>query len=142
VSGPISLWKARHRESSFLSCASQLISWVLLAVVLIVPFVVWWCGIAGIRYFALASLINLILGVASLAAMFHCVSHGRPLEGMLLSMGIRMVPPLALCLWLATIPAGERDLVFIFSLIFSYLVVLAAETVQSVKLSKLTSNLQ
>jgi hypothetical protein len=142
VSGPISLWKARHRESSFLSCAVLLFAVVVVSLTLAVPFAYLWGGGEGIASLALAASINLTLGFASLAVMLFFVHQNRALEGTLVSMAMRMTPPLVLAVWLATTAPAQDNILLISSLIYTYLVVLAVETWLSVRAAKINNSHQ
>lgn len=88
-------------------------------------------GLAGL---AIAAAVCLAAGVVAELLAFLLRRTVQPLGVMLLGMTIRMVPPLAICMYLALQGArGREHLAFIVYLLVFYLATLAVETWFNVK---------
>jgi hypothetical protein len=93
------------------------------------PFAFSKTGSAGLGGVALAGAITLVCGLLTEGAAHLLGRQTSPLVTMLLGMGIRMAPPLGICLYLAAQGArGREHLAFIVYLLAFYLVTLALET--------------
>ncbi len=99
---------------------------------LCLPLAIWLGGNSVAALFS-ATGVCLTPGLAALAISHHFSVTGRPLSGMLLAMGCRLVPPLVVCLWLALNKSAVQGQVFAGFLIVAYLVSLAVETILSVR---------
>jgi hypothetical protein len=120
---------SKTTQTGFMRSALMLAGCVLLFALLIAPLAAGKSGSGSLAGLALAAATCLLTGWA--AESLACWLHGRvmPLAVMLLSMAIRMVPPLGICVALAALGAGGRaHLAFIAYLLTFYLVTLALET--------------
>jgi hypothetical protein len=104
-----------------------------LALVLL-PFALRRTDSGGVLGLAIAAAICLVAGWISEAVAWALARRVAPLGAILLGMAIRMLPPLAVCVYLAASRGGGRQhLAFIAYLLVFYLATLALETVLAVK---------
>jgi len=118
----------------FLRSALVLAGSVLIVALLLLPIAMRQTGTGA--PLGLAAAAGLCLAAACVAEAVSCTfaKTGAHLVGMLLSMGIRLALPLAVCVALAASGAnGRQHLPFVCYLLTFYLVALAAETVFAVK---------
>lgn len=114
--------------------ALMLVACVLLAALLLAPFTFHQTGSRGPLGLAVAAAVCLIASFAAETVSVLLARIGQHLAGTLAGMGIRMFPPLVLCLALALSgQTGRQHLYFIFYLMAFYLVTLALETWIAVK---------
>jgi hypothetical protein len=90
-------------------------------------------GRAGVMWALAAAGLCLTCGFASIALREWFTSQNNPLAGLLGSMGVRLFPPLVLCLLIAIKQTGGDYFVFIGSLLVYYLVTLTVESWLSVR---------
>jgi hypothetical protein len=118
----------------FLRSTLVLSGCVLVVALLLLPFAMRQTGTGA--PLGLAAAAGICLAAACVAEAVSCTfaKSGAHLVGMGLSMGIRLLPPLAVCVVLAATGAsGRQHLPFVCYLLAFYLVALAAETVLAVK---------
>jgi len=121
-------------NQGFLRSALVLAGCVLVVALLLLPVAVRQTGTGS--PLGLAASAALCLFSACLAEAIGCTfaKTGAHLVGVMLSMGIRLLPPLAVCVVLAATGAdGRQHLPFVCYLLTFYLVTLATETVFAVK---------
>jgi hypothetical protein len=107
---------------------------VFAVALLLLPFAWGRIGSGGPLGLAVAGAICLIAGCAAEGLSFVLRRRVAPLNAMLLSMAVRIVPPLGICLVLAARRVDGRDhLAFIAYLLVFYLATLAVETWLAVK---------
>jgi len=120
--------------SDFLRSATLLIACILVVALALTPFAVRSTGSAGLGGLAIAAGVCLLAGFGAEAISAVIARLASPLAGAMLGMGIRMLPPLMLCLGLAiTGQSGRNHLAFVFYLLAFYFATLAMETVLAVK---------
>ena len=126
-------WSTSGAPRSLLSCALFLIVVMAIFVGCSLP-IAFWVGKYGWLSLLVATSICLAAGLAALSISYLFSLAGQNLTGMLLAMGCRLAPPLAVCLWLALNQNRANYNSFVGFLIASYLVSLAAETFLSVRM--------
>ena len=120
--------------SDFLRSASLLIACIFVVALLLAPFALKSTGSAGPAGLAVAAAVCLFAGIGAEAISTVIARLGSPLAGAMLGMGIRMLPPLILCLGLAVSgQSGREHLAFVFYLLAFYFATLVMETVLAVK---------
>jgi hypothetical protein len=106
----------------------------LAVALLLLPFALGRSDSGGVLGLALAAAICLVCGLVAEALSWGLGGQVNPLAVMLLGMSIRMLPPLALCVYLAASGQdGREHLAFIGYLLAFYLSTLALETYLTVK---------
>lgn len=100
----------------------------------VLPIAIWQQGIQGIKESATAGLLCLVPAVAGLGVSYRLVGTPHALVALLLSMAFRLVPPLGVCLLLATRGGGADFAFFISYLLLFYAATLAVETYLFVQL--------
>jgi hypothetical protein len=124
---------AKALQTSCLNSALLVTAVLLVVALLIAPFASGRSGSGGLGGLTIAVAICLSTAWVSELVAALLVRHASPLAMMALGMVIRMVPPLAVCVWLAARGISGRDhLAFIFYLLAFYLVTLFLETWSSV----------
>jgi hypothetical protein len=127
----------------FLHPAFTLAGVLFVVALLLLPFAIRQAGSAGIGGLAVAGLVCLVAGCVAEVITFALAGRVAPVSIMLLGMGVRVLPPMAICIGLlATGQSGRDHLSFIGYLLAFYLTTLATETYSAVKrLSTATSHL-
>jgi hypothetical protein len=126
--------ESESSRTSFWRSSLLLTGCVVVGGLALAPFAFSKTGSAGLGGVALAGAITLVCGLVTEGAAFLLGRQTSPLVTMLLGMGIRMAPPLGICLYLAAQGArGREHLAFIVYLLAFYLVTLALETWFSVR---------
>jgi hypothetical protein len=134
------LTEGQTTKHSFVRSALVLFALLLLAALLLAPFSFGHSGSRGPLGLAVASLVCLFSGLAAEAVSALLTRAGNPLGGTMVGMAIRMFPPLAICVALATTgQSGRQHIYFIFYLLAFYMVMLAAETWIAVRRAASTS---
>lgn len=124
----------QNTTSDFLRSASLLIACIFVVALLLTPFALRNTGSAGLSGLATAAAVCLFAGFGAEAISTVLARLGSPLAGAMLGMGIRMLPPLILCLGLAlTGQSGREHLPFVFYLLTFYFATLVMETRLAVK---------
>src|SRR5690242_11221150 len=99
---------------SFARSALMLLACVLVVALALVPFALNSVGSAGMAGLAVAAAVCLSAGFAAEAVSTLLARLGTPLAAAMVGMGVRMLPPLALCIGLAaTGQSGREHLPFI-----------------------------
>ncbi|MEO2048225.1 MAG: hypothetical protein ABGX16_16860 [Pirellulales bacterium] len=120
-------------KRDYLHSSAGLVGAICVFVVSALPFVIWLQGIRGLVELGSAVLVCLSLGLVGLGVSMHCINTRRALQGMLLSMLFRLLPPLTICLLLAIQGTGDDYFGFVCYLLAIYMITLAVETVISVR---------
>lgn len=125
----------------FLYPALLLAGMILVVALVLLPFALQRTGSGGpVGLFAVAA-ICLLAGWHAEGLVFVFRRQIAPLNGMLLSMAIRMTPPLGICLVLAAQgQTGRQHLAFIWYLLSFYFATLALETWLAVRRISHTSS--
>lgn len=112
-----------------------LLAGILFAVaLLLMPFAIGRAGSGGVAGLAVAGIVCLLAGWLAEGVGAVLAERVAPVGVMLLGMGIRVVPPMALCIGLlASGQSGRDHLAFIIYLLTFYLVTLALETYAAVR---------
>jgi hypothetical protein len=107
---------------------------IFVVALLLLPFAIHQSGTGGIPWLVLAGAICMSSAIAAEAISCRLSRAGSHLTAMLLSMTVRLLPPLVVCLALAVRGGGGRQhLLFVGYLLAFYFVTLAAETWLAVK---------
>ena len=125
---------AYWRESTYLRNATCLTCATGVMLVLLLPFAFWSSGSAGALEVLVASVICLLPGLIALWFTSQTGDTNHVLFGLLFSMGLRLLPPLVICLALSLRSTGAEYFSFICYLLLFYMVTLALETFLSVRL--------
>ena len=134
MSEPSMTWLARCHDAGFRSCA-LLLTWVVVVFfVAMAPAAIWWQGLQALPAMAAAAVVCLLPGLAALAVTSRCRDQQRPLLAVGLGMGLRLTPPLLVCLVLAVAGSTSGYLSFVVYLLTFYLVTLALETYIAVQM--------
>jgi hypothetical protein len=134
VSGAAVNLTAYWRESSYLRCATWLTCAIAALLVLLMPFALWNSGAVGSLEVFVAATICLLPGLISLWFTSQAADTKQVLFSLLFSMGLRLLPPLVICLALSMRSTGAEYFSFICYLLLFYMVTLALETYLSVRL--------
>jgi hypothetical protein len=134
VSGAAAIWTAYWRESDYLRSAFWLTCAVGSLVAVLAPFALWNNDTKGILEVFVAAGSCLVPGLIALWISTRNTDPHQVLFGFLLSMGLRIFPPLMICLVLSQQATGAEYFSFICYLLLFYLVTLALETYLSVRL--------
>jgi len=127
---------AYWRESSFLRCATWLTCAIVMLSGLLFPFALWHSGVTGALEVFVAAAVCLLPGIIALWFTPQSTDTNQVLFGLLFSMGLRLLPPLTICLALSLRSTGAEYFSFICYLLLFYMVTLALETYLSVRLIK------
>jgi len=134
VSGAAVNLTAFWRESSYLRSATWLTCAIAALLVLLMPFALWNSGAVGAFEVLVAAVICLLPGLIALWFTSHAGDTNQVLFSLLFSMGLRLLPPLVICLALSLRSTGAEYFSFICYLLLFYMVTLALETYLSVRL--------
>ncbi len=132
-------------DQGFISCAVRFVVLAAAASALVLTWVCWSWGTAGLHVAGLAAALCVAAGLLALGVTAWQARQGRPLPAMLCGMAARMVPLLLVCLLLAvgqqahilpdsllrgSLLPGSRDLTRSFAsyMVIFYLITLAIET--------------
>lgn len=116
-------------RTSFWRASLMLAGCVVAGGLALAPFALSKTGSSGIGGVAVAGAICFAAGILTEAISHLMGRSASPLVTMLLGMGIRMAPPLGICLYLAAQGArGREHLAFVVYLLAFYLATLALET--------------
>jgi hypothetical protein len=125
----------------FLQPALALAGVLFVVALLLLPFAIGKAGSAGIGGLAVAGFVCLVAGSVAEVVAFALEGRVAPVSIMLLGMGVRVLPPMAICVGLlATGQSGRDHLSFIGYLLAFYLTTLAMETYSAVKRLNTTSS--
>jgi len=102
--------------------------------VLLMPIALWVGGATGALEVTIAAAICLFPGLVALWFSTQSSGTNQVLFGLLFSMGLRILPPLVICLALSLRSTGTEYFSFICYLLLFYMVTLALETYLSVRL--------
>jgi len=138
VSGTAVNLTAYWRDSAYLRCATWLTCAIGALLVMLMPFALWNSGAVGAWEVTIAAAVCLLPGLIALWFTSHWfisyrAGSNQVLFALLFSMGLRLLPPLAICL-LSLQSTGAESFSFICYLLLFYLVTLALETYLSVRL--------
>ena len=97
-------------------------------------------GAAGVVQAAAAAAICCLAGLSALVLTGRLFRSQQALLGMLLSMALRSIPPLGICMLLAISGQGQQYLGFVGYLLVFYMAGLAAETYASVRIIQESSS--
>jgi hypothetical protein len=112
----------------------MLIACISVVALVLVPIARNFSGSSGLGGVAVAAAICLFAGIATEAISTFLARLGNTLAAAMIGMGVRMLPPLMLCLGLAASGQSGRDHVpFIFYLLAFYFATLVLETCLAVK---------
>ncbi|NOY29085.1 MAG: hypothetical protein GXP28_02585 [Planctomycetes bacterium] len=125
---------AYWRDSAYLRCATWLTCAIGALLVLLMPFALWNSGATGAIEVTIAAVICLLPGLVALWFTSQSTDSNQVLFGLLFSMGLRLLPPLVICLALSLRSTGAEYFSFIVYLLLFYMVTLALETYLSVRL--------
>jgi hypothetical protein len=121
--------ESESTRTSFWRGSLLLAGCVLLGGLALAPFAIGKTGSSGLAGVALAGAICFAAGLLAEGVACLLGRQASPLATMLLGMTIRMLPPLAICMFLAAQGArGREHLAFIVYLLVFYLATLALET--------------
>ena len=127
-------WAAGRRGSVYLRGAAWLTSVVMVVLMLLLPLAYWNSGVVGVLELVAAAAICLFPGLIVLKFTSQSTDANQVLFGLLISMGLRLLPPLVICLVLSLRSTGDEYFNFICYLLLFYMVTLALETYLSVRL--------
>ena len=105
---------------------------LLIVLMLVMPVAYWLQGSRGLVESGLASLLCLLPSLAALAVSHRFLGTPHALGAILSGMALRSMPPLLVCLVLATKTDGNSQIYFVSYLLLFYMVALAVETLLSV----------
>jgi len=111
-----------------------LVSAVFALFLAILPIAIWQQGIQGGWQAAIAGLLCLLPAIAGLGISYRLIGTPHVLSAMMLAMAFRLVPPLSVCLLLATRGSGSDFVPFICYLLLFYAATLVVETYLFVQL--------
>ena len=134
MSGTVANGTAQHREGAYLRSASWLICACGTLMALLMPIAFWDGGAAGALEVMVAAAICLLPGLVALWFSTQSFGTNQVLFSLLFSMGLRILPPLVICLALSMRSTGTEYFSFICYLLLFYMVTLALETYLSVRL--------
>jgi len=118
----------------FVRPAIALLTCIAVVALALVPIAIRGEGSAGLGGLAVAAAICLAAGFAAEGISNVLARLGTPLAAAMVGMGVRMLPPLVLCVGLAaTGESGRSHLAFIVYLLAFYFATLATETWFAVK---------
>ncbi len=127
------------QEGAYLRSATWLACAIGMLLMFLMPFAVWNSGAVGAWEVTIAAAVCLLPGLVALWFTSHWfisyrAGSNQVLFGVLFSMGLRILPPLVICLALSLRSTGAESFSFICYLLLFYLVTLALETYLSVRL--------
>jgi len=134
VSGTAANERVRLQEGAYLRSATWLACAIGMLLVLLMPFAVWNSGAAGAWEVTIAAVVCLLPGLIALWFTSQSTGSNQVLFGILFSMGLRLLPPLVICLALSLRSTGAESFSFICYLLLFYMITLALETYLSVRL--------
>jgi len=134
VSGTAANRVALLREGAYLRSATWLTCAIGALLVLLMPFALWNSGATGAIEVTIAAAICLLPGLVALWFTSQSAGSNQVLFGLLFSMGLRILPPLVICLALSLRSTGAEYFSFIVYLLLFYMATLALETTLSVRL--------
>jgi len=134
VSGTVVNGTAQHRDGTYLRSATWLIGACGTLLALLLPIALWNGGATGALEVIVAAAICLLPGLVALWFSTQITGTNQVLFGLLFSMGLRILPPLVICLALSLRSTGDEYFSFICYLLLFYMVTLALETYLSVRL--------
>jgi hypothetical protein len=111
-----------------------LVGTIVALFVVVQPVALWQQGIQGVLESAAAGLLCLLPAIAGLGVSCRLVGTPHALTALILAMAFRMLPPLVVCLLLATQGVGSDFLPFVCYLLLFYAATLAIETYLFVQL--------
>jgi hypothetical protein len=106
---------------------------VCIFTVTVLPFTIWFQGMHGVLELGAAALVCLFSGFIVLGVSLRSINTNQALQGMLLSMLFRLLPPLMMCMLLALRGSAADYFGFICYLLAIYMLTLAVETIISVR---------
>jgi hypothetical protein len=118
----------------FVRSALMLLACISVVALALIPIAWRGAGTGGLAGLAVAAGICLVAGLAAEAISTFLAHSGVPLAGAMVGMGVRMLPPLMLCVALAASgQSGRQHLPFICYLLAFYFATLVMETWLAVK---------
>ncbi|MCA9229958.1 MAG: hypothetical protein KDA57_04850 [Planctomycetales bacterium] len=127
-------WTAFWRKNAYLRYALWLACAVLVLLLLLMPFAHWQDGSHGLLQVAAAAVTCLLPGTLALWISSRKVEPTWVLFGIVASMGLRLLPPLVICLVISLKATGADYFNFICYLLLFYFATLAFETYSSIRL--------
>lgn len=124
----------QDKSPGFVRPAIMLLTCIALVALALLPSAFNREGSAGLGGLAVAASVCLVAGFAAEAISTFLARTGIPLAAAMVGMGVRMLPPLMLCVGLAaTGESGRSHLAFVFYLLAFYFATLVTETWFAVK---------
>jgi hypothetical protein len=128
VTEPVAHWSTSCREGGLLRPMLLLVGAVAALYVLILPLAVSQQGLRGAAEAGAAALVCLFPAAIALGLSYRLLGTPQATAALLLSMGFRLLPPLAVVLILATRGTGVDFFHFVCYLLVFYVATLAVET--------------
>ena len=128
---------ARWRDSGYWRSAAWLSGAVGALWVVLLPWSYWHQGAGEVLALSAAAASGLLPGLVALGITARSTDSQQVFAPLLLSMGLRLIPPLLICLALSQRGTGADFFSFICYLLLFYLVTLTVETCLSVRLVQL-----